>query len=70
MLEKNRVYKNTELFKISPDNMIDAIDKCYKKLTNKEANAKLYEEVSELLKMYSYVRNKKRLLPYVIIRKK
>ena len=55
MLDKNRVYKNTELFKISADNMIEAIDKCYKKLTNQEANAKLYEEVSELLKMYYYV---------------
>ena len=70
MLKKNIVYKNTELFQISPDKMIKAINKCYSKNTSARSNKKLYEEMNELLGLYSYTKNKKRLIPYVIIRKK
>lgn len=70
MLKKNIVYKNTELFQITPDKMIRAINKCYMKNTSSRSNKKLYEEMNELLGLYSYTKNKKRLIPYVIIRKK
>lgn len=70
LLNKNTIYKRNEIFKISPEKIIKAINRCYKKNTSLQDHKQIYSEISELLGLYSYVKNKKRLIPYVIIRKK
>jgi len=42
---------------------------CYCKNVSKKENNILYDEISELLKLYSYVKDKKYIKPYIIIGK-
>jgi hypothetical protein len=45
------------------------IDKCYCKNVISKENDKLYEELSDLLKLYSYTKDKINIKPFIIIDK-
>ena len=66
-LKKNQVIPNREIYQISPEDIKKAIVDCYCKYVNKDENEELYKEMSDLLGLYSYVKNKKNIKPYVII---
>jgi hypothetical protein len=68
-LEKNRVFKNKEIFYIDPAKLKKAINDCYCKHVNKNQNEEMYKEISDLLGMYIYVKDKVHIKPYVIIGK-
>ena len=67
--KKYQVEEHKEILKITPDALKKVIDECYCKYVSKEENDKLYEELSVLYGLYSYVKNKVNIKPYVIIDK-
>jgi phage anti-repressor protein len=69
LLSKNKVYENKEIFKIEPLKLKKVIDKCYCKNVTSKENDKLYEELSDLLKLYSYTKDKINIKPFIIIDK-
>jgi hypothetical protein len=69
LLKKNQVFSGKELFKIDADKLKKVIDKCYCKHVSAKENKDLYEEISSLLGMYVYVKNKLNIKPYIIIGK-
>lgn len=66
----NQVYENKEIYKIEPKKIKKAIRECFCKNMTNEDNEELFEEVGELLKLYSYTKDKINIKPYVIIDKK
>ena len=69
LLSKNKVYENKEIFKIEPLKLKKVINKCYCKNVTSKQNDKLYEELSDLLKLYSYTKDKINIKPFIIIDK-
>lgn len=69
-LENNQVFENKEIYKVKPEQLKKIVTDCYCKYVNKEQNEQLYKELSDILGMYSYVKNKKKIEPYIIINKK
>jgi len=67
-LEKNRVINGREIYKVDPNKLKKIIDDCYCKYVSKKENEELYKEISILLGLYSYIKNKVNIKPYVIIR--
>ena len=67
-LEKNRVITGREIYKVDPNKLKKIIDDCYCKYVSKKQNEELYKEISILLGLYSYIKNKVNIKPYVIIR--
>ena len=57
-LKTKEVIKNKEMYEIEPEKLKKIIDECYCKNVSKKENDDLYEEISELLGLYSYVRDK------------
>jgi len=68
-LDENKIYKNKEIFKVEPNKLKKIIDECYCKYVSKKQNTNLYEEISNLLGLYAYTKDKVNIKPYVIIGK-
>jgi hypothetical protein len=68
-LEKNKVFENREIFNISPTKLKKMIDYCYCKYVSSKKNEMLYKEISDLLGLYAYTKDKVNIKPYVIIGK-
>jgi phage anti-repressor protein len=68
-LDKNKIYKNKEIFKVEPHILKKIIDECYCKNVSKKQNMILYEEISNLLGLYTYTKDKVHISPYIIIGK-
>ena len=61
--------KNKEIFKVEPHILKKIIDECYCKNVSKKQNMILYEEISNLLGLYTYTKDKVHINPYIIIGK-
>jgi hypothetical protein len=68
-LNENKIYKNKEIFKVEPKKLKQIIDECYCKYVSKKQNTNLYEEISNLLGLYAYTKDKVNIKPYIIIGK-
>ena len=66
-LEKSQVYENKEIYKVEPKTLKKVIDDCYCKYVSKKENTELYREISDLLGLYAYTKDKKNIKPYIII---
>jgi hypothetical protein len=66
-LKKHRLIEGRELYKVEPEQIKKIIDVCYCKYVSKTENDELYEELGNLLSLYSYVKNKINIKPYIII---
>lgn len=68
-LKKNQVSKDKEIFKVDLKVLIKIIRECdcKSKCISSRENEELNEEISELLKLYTYTKNKIHIKPYVII---
>ena len=67
-LEKNRVIDGREIYKVDANKLKKIIDDCYCKYVSKKENEELYKEISDLLGLYAYTKNKVHIKPYIIIR--
>ena len=67
-LEKQRTIPDREIFTVDPKKLKKIIDDCYCKYVSKEQNEELYKEISDLLGLYAYTKDKINIKPYVIIR--
>ena len=52
---------------MDPKKLKKIIDECYCKYVSKKQNEELYKEISDLLGLYAYTKNKINIKPYVII---
>ena len=68
-LKKYKIYKNKEIYTIEPNKIKKIINDCYCKNISKKNNDDLYEELSNLLGLYSYTKDKINIKPYIIIGK-
>ena len=68
-IKKNQVIKNREIYKIDPLKLKQVIKECYCRYVSVKENNDLYREISDILGMYSYVKNKVNIKPYIIIGK-
>ena len=66
-LKSKQIYKGKELYEIEPSKLKKAIAECFCKHVNLKDGEQLYSEISNLLGLYSYVKDKKNIKPYVII---
>jgi hypothetical protein len=69
-LKANQVFENKEIFKVEPKILKKIIDNCYCKYISSKKNEEMYEDISYLLGLYSYTKDKKNIKPYVIIGEK
>ena len=69
LLKKKQVVSGKELFEIDPKILKKVIDECYCKHVSAKENKDLYNEISNLLGMYVYVKDKLNIKPYIIIGK-
>jgi hypothetical protein len=67
LIKNNEIIKNRELYEIEPKYLKKIIYNCYIENVDKEDNDDLYMELSNLLGLYSYVKNKKDIKPYIVI---
>jgi phage anti-repressor protein len=67
LLKKNQVFANREIYNITPNKLKKIIDECYCNYVSRKENDKLYEEVSTLLGLYAYTKDKVHIKPYIII---
>lgn len=56
---KYKYIENREILKINPTILKLIIDKCYCKHVNEKEHKNLYEELSALSGLYSYIKDKK-----------
>lgn len=68
-LDNKKVFENREIFNISPAKLKKTIDYCYCKYVSSKKNENLYKEISDLLGLYAYTKDKIHIKPYVIIGK-
>ena len=68
-LKKNQIYKNREIYEIDPKKLKKVIDNCYCKYVSKKENELMYDELSQLIALYGFVKNKVHVKPYIIINK-
>lgn len=61
--------KGREIYQVDPKLLKRVVYKCYKNNISKEDNLDLYQEISNLLGMYVYIKNNPQIKPYVIIGK-
>ena len=69
-LKNKQYYENREIYEIDYIKLKKIIQDCYCKYVTKKENDSMYNELSQLAGLYSYVKNKKNIKPYVIINKK
>jgi phage anti-repressor protein len=67
-LDKQRLIPDREIFEVEPKKLKKIINDCYCKYVSKQQNEELYKEISDLLGLYAYTKNKINIKPYVIIR--
>ena len=65
--KNNQINKNKEILKITPEQLKKIIDNCYCKYASSEENCELYDELSQLSGLYSYVKDKVNIKPYILI---
>jgi hypothetical protein len=68
-LKKNQVIENKEIYNVEPNIIKKIITECYCKYVSEKNNKDLYEDLSTLLGLYSYTKNKENIKPYIIIGK-
>jgi len=68
-LKANQVFENKEIFKVEPKLLKKVIDDCYCKYVSTKKNEEMYNDISHLLGLYAYTKDKKNIKPYVIIDK-
>ncbi len=68
-LKKNQVIKNREIYKVSPENIKKIITECYCKYVSQNKNKELYDDMANLLGLYTYTKEKINITPYIIIGK-
>ena len=68
-LKANQVFENKEIFRVDPKILKKVIDNCYCKYVSSKKNEEMYEDISYLLGLYSYTKDKVHIKPYVIIGK-
>jgi phage anti-repressor protein len=68
-LEKNQVYENREIYKIDPKKLKKIIDDCYCKFVPKKKHDSLYNEILNISGLYTYIKDKVNIKPYIIIGK-
>ncbi len=67
-LEKNLYFEDREIYTVELNKLKKIIDECYCKFVSRQQNEELYKEISDLLGLYAYTKNKINIKPYVIIR--
>jgi phage anti-repressor protein len=67
-LEKEKVFPDREIFLVNPKKLKKIIDDCYCKYVSKQQNEELYKEISDLLGLYAYTKDKINIKPYIIIK--
>lgn len=68
-LKANQVFENKEIFKVDPKALKIVIDNCYCKYVSSKKNEEMYEDISHLLGLYAYTKDKIHIKPYVVIGK-
>lgn len=68
-LKDNQVFKNKEIYKVSPKIIKKIISECYCENVSENDDRELYEEMSNLLGLYAYTKDKVNIKPYIIIGK-
>lgn len=68
-LKNNQYYENREIYEVNPDKLKKIIVECYCKYVTKKENDTMYNDLSQLTGLYSYIKDKKNIKPYVIINK-
>ena len=68
-LNNKKIFENREIFNISPNKLKKMIDYCYCKYVSSKKNENLYKEISDLLGLYAYTKDKIHIKPYIIIGK-
>ncbi len=68
-LKKNQLFENREIFKVEPKALKKLINNCYCKYVSSQKNKELYQDISHLLGLYSYTKDKINIKPYIIINK-
>ena len=68
-LKSNQIFENKEIFKVEPRLLKKVIDDCYCKYVSSKKNEEMYNDISHLLGLYAYTKDKKNIKPYVIIGK-
>lgn len=68
-LKTKQVIKNREIYEIDPQKLKKIIHECHCKYTKKKDQEDLYKELSDLLGMYVYTKDKIHIKPYIIIDK-
>jgi hypothetical protein len=68
-LKNKQYYENREIYEVDNEKLKKIIVNCYCKYVTKKENDKMYNELSQLAGLYSYVKNKKNIKPFVIINK-
>lgn len=68
-LKKNQVFENKEIFKINQLKLKKIIDDCYCKHVSDTKNKQMYDELSTLLGLYAYTKDKLHIKPYIVIDK-
>ena len=66
-LINNQVKTNREIYKINPTKLKKIIDDCFCKHVSKNDTNDLYKEISDLLGLYVYTKDKINIKPYIII---
>ena len=67
LIKNNQIKKYRELYQIEPKNLKKIIYDCYIENVNKKENDNLYDDLSDLLGLYSYVKNEINIKPYIVI---
>ena len=66
-MKTKQIIPNREIFNITPQKLKKVIDKCYCQNISQQKNDQLYKEISDLLGLYAYTKDKINIKPYIII---
>lgn len=68
-LKPFEVFEGKEIFEVEPEHIEKVINDCYCKSVSLKEHKELQSEVTELFGFYSYVKDKTRIKPFVVISK-
>jgi hypothetical protein len=66
-LKTKQYIKNREIYEVNSDKLKSIIKECYCKYVTDKENSTMYDELYQLAGLYSYIKDKKTIKPYVII---
>lgn len=66
-LKENKIYPNREIYEVSPEKLKQVIKDCYCKYVTKKENDTMYQEIADLLGLYTYTKGKTHMKPYIVI---